>query len=649
MLRRLFACGVLSLISLTMPAALVSAENPFVRDKFTADPAPLVHDGRVYVYAGHDEAEPNTHYRMNEWLVYSSDDMKTWEDHGPILKVSDFKWAVRDAYAAHATEKDGKFYFYVSTEHDDSHRGKAIGVAVADSPTGPFKDARGTALVTADMTPIGRNHGWQDIDPAVFTDDDGTSYLFWGNENCFYVKLKDNMIELDGEIQEIKLPRFVEAPWIHKQGDLYYLSYAADFPEKTAYATSDSIEGPWTYRGLITGGAGNSNTIHQGIVEFNDQWYFFYHTAMLPGGDSYRRSVCVEYLYHNDDGSIERVMQTEEGTSLPPFDGGLLKHQFPQPKTDVKDGQAKASDGDNDGNTGGYLFATFTGEHSPMTEQVYFGLSDDGLTWTAPNGEKPTLVSDLGEKGVRDPFLLRGHDGKTFYLIATDLSINRNGDWGRAVRDGSHNIVVWTSTDLVNWTEPELHAVAPDDAGCTWAPQAIYDNENDHYLVYWASTTKRDDFDKHRIWAATTRDFKTFSEPFVYIEREKAIIDTDIVFDPTSKKYYRFSKNETTKAIDMESADSIMGDWTVNEDFTLKNLTGYEGPACFRLRNDDGTMSDRWCLLLDFYSRGQGYKAWITDDLAGGQFTPTDALEFPFRFRHGSVLPVSEAEMERLR
>ena len=295
---------------------------------------------------------------------------------------------------------------------------------------------------------------------------------------------------------------------------------------------------------------------------------------------------------------------------------------------------------------GGYLFATFKGEETPMTEQVYLGLSRDGLEWTALNGGEPVLASHVGEMGVRDPFLLRGENG-VFYLIATDLSVHNIGhDWGRAVTRGSRAIVVWESPDLVHWSTPRRVEVAPDDAGCTWAPQAIHDRESGDYLVYWASTTKRDDFAKHRIWAARTSDFRTFSEPFVYIERPHAVIDTDIVYDPDSAAYFRFSKNESTKEISMETANSIMGEWSPVEAFDDLELVGYEGPTCFRLREEDGSMSSRWCLLLDFYSRGQGYKAWITDDLASGVFEASDAVSFPFRFRHGSVLTLSEAEYD---
>ena len=288
----------------------------------------------------------------------------------------------------------------------------------------------------------------------------------------------------------------------------------------------------------------------------------------------------------------------------------------------------------------GYLFATFRGEQTPMSEQIYFALSQDGRTWTALNQGEPVLVSGLGEKGARDPYLLRSHDGSRFYLIATDLSINLNRDWGRAVRAGSRSILVWESRDLVNWSAPRLVKVAPDDAGCTWAPEATYDAKSGDYLVYWASTTGRDQFARQRIWAARTKDFRSFGDPFVYIERDSHIIDTTIVREGDA--YYRFSKDETHKAVALETSESLMGPWTLMEGFSLAKLQGYEGPECYRIGKGG------WCLILDHYTAGAGYQPYVTDDLAGGRFTPAEGFSFPFRFRHGSVLPLSEAEYGRL-
>jgi sucrose-6-phosphate hydrolase SacC (GH32 family) len=296
---------------------------------------------------------------------------------------------------------------------------------------------------------------------------------------------------------------------------------------------------------------------------------------------------------------------------------------------------------------GGFLFVTFKGEQTPLTEQIYFGLSRDGLQWEALHGGEPVLISSLGEKGVRDPYLLRSHDGKKFFILATDLSIHRNGNWTRATHAGSKSLVIWESADLVHWSEPRLVSVAAADAGCTWAPEAVYDDQTHDYLVFWASTTKSDGFAKQRIWAARTTDFRTFSKPFIYIDKPRDVIDTDIV--RAGETYYRFSKDETFKAITMERSDKLMGPWKEMPEFSLAKLTGYEGPEGFQLQGPSEGKPAVWGLLLDHYSRGDGYKLFVTHDLSTGQFTPVSDVHFPFLFRHGFPLAISTEEYDRLK
>ncbi len=300
-------------------AAPLPAANPVITDHFTADPAALVDKGTMYLYAGQDEApEKDNRYVMDRWLCYSSTDMVHWKSHGSPLAPSDFKWANGSAWAGQVIKRDGKYFWYVAVEHATIH-GKSIGVAVSESPTGPFKDARGSALVTNDMTTAAKI-SWDDIDPTVFIDG-GQAWLFWGNQKCYYAKLKPNMTELDGPIQIADLTNYTEAPWLHKRGNLFYLSYASGFPEKIAYSTAPKITGPWTYRGLLAEVAGNSNTIHQAIIDFKGRSYFFYHNGANPapnGGTSFRRSVCIDYLYYNPDGTMKRVVQSTEGLDLPP-------------------------------------------------------------------------------------------------------------------------------------------------------------------------------------------------------------------------------------------------------------------------------------------------------------------------------------------
>ncbi len=305
---------------------LTPGSNPIVRDVFSAAPAATVVGNTVYLYVGEDLSDTGKSYKMPEWRAYSSTDMRHWVSHGRVLKPTDFRWARSSAYASQVIEKHGKFYFYATAKQRAPYTAMAIGVAVADTPLGPFVDARGTPLITNDMTPQGK-HDWSDIDPTVFTDDDGTSWLMWGNGNCFIARLKPNMSELDGPIEEVKLPNYTEAPWLHKRGDLYYLSYAswnhdpAIDAEDIAYATAPSVKGPWTFRGEIMGPAKNSNTIHPAIIEFKGQWYFFYHDGSWSigsqKGNGYRRAVRVERLYYNSDGTIRPMAQTLEGATAP--------------------------------------------------------------------------------------------------------------------------------------------------------------------------------------------------------------------------------------------------------------------------------------------------------------------------------------------
>lgn len=298
-----------------------AAQNPIIRDVFTADPAPLVHNGTVFLYAGHDTASlEDTNYKMPDWLVFSSTDMINWTSHGACLSPKIFSWATGEAYAAQCVERNGKFYWYVSTFHkkdENSAGGAAIGVAVADSPTGPFNDAIGKALIVNEMT-TDMEHSWDDIDPTVFIDDDEQVYLYWGNGSCKWVKLKENMVETEGEITTFKPENYIEGPWLYKRNDLYYLIYAGvgTKPEMIEYCMSVSPEGPWEYKGIIAGNAPNSFTIHPGIIDFKNKTYLFYHNGKLPTGGSYRRSICIDRLIFNDDGTIQKVVQTSEGIDV---------------------------------------------------------------------------------------------------------------------------------------------------------------------------------------------------------------------------------------------------------------------------------------------------------------------------------------------
>lgn len=311
----LFIVCILNAQVRTKDTTFIAEGNPVVRYKYTADPAAMVYKGKFYLYTGHDVAK-GEYYGMNDWCVFSSNDLKTWTEYPTPLKYTDFAWAKGDAWASQVIERNGKFYWYVAVNHA-TIPGQSIGVAISDSPTGPFRDAKGSAIITNNLTTKYTNIDWDDIDPTVMIDDDGQAYLYWGNTQCYYIKLKENMIDTIGPIVAVpNLPRYTEAPWIHKYKDWYYLSYASEFPEKTVYAMSKKITGPWKYKGIINELAGNCNTNHQAIVEFKGNWYFIYHNGGANvGGSNFHRSVCIDRLYYNEDGTIKRVQMTTEGTS----------------------------------------------------------------------------------------------------------------------------------------------------------------------------------------------------------------------------------------------------------------------------------------------------------------------------------------------
>ena len=291
--------------------------NPLVRDCYTADPAPMVSsDGRLYVYCGHDECfedkpgyEGKYGFNITEWLCYSTEDMVTWTDHGVIMKPTDFSWSIGEAWASQVMEYEGKYYFFVSTQCGDPNC-KAVGVAVSGTPTGPFVDAIGKPLITDDMTDNGPRGWWNDFDPTIMVDDDGTPWLCWGNGTCFLAPLKHNLVELAGPITVLPMENYVEGPWLYKRGEHYYNVYASmgDHLETISYAMAPSVEGPWTFAGELLGEQKDSFTTHPGIIDYKGKSYLFYHGTSLSldgyGPATGRRSICFTEIYYDQDGLI---------------------------------------------------------------------------------------------------------------------------------------------------------------------------------------------------------------------------------------------------------------------------------------------------------------------------------------------------------
>lgn len=306
-------------------ATSAKAQNPFVQTWCTSDPAPMVHNGTMYVYTGHDE-DGADFFWMQEWRVYSTQDMVNWQDHGSPLALESFSWADDRAWASQTIERDGKFYWYICA-HSKISGGMAIGVAVGDSPTGPFRDALGK--------PLFENGSWDHIDPTVFIDDDDQAWLMWGNPQVYYLKLNRDMISYEGELGKLPMTEeafggpmmkerekgktykdsYVEGPWLTKRNGTYQLLYAAGgVPEHISYSTAPSPLGPWKYAGEIMPLSNtNSFTNHCGVADFKGHSYFFYHTGKLPQGGGFGRSVAVEEFKYNADGSFPTILPTDEG------------------------------------------------------------------------------------------------------------------------------------------------------------------------------------------------------------------------------------------------------------------------------------------------------------------------------------------------
>ncbi|WP_157620975.1 OmpL47-type beta-barrel domain-containing protein [Saccharothrix sp. NRRL B-16348] len=326
-----------------------------------------------------------------------------------------------------------------------------------------------------------------------------------------------------------------------------------------------------------------------------------------------------------------------------------------------------------------YFFPYFVGESTDDGEKIYFAASkgNDPRSWDELNNGRPVLTSTMGERGLRDPFLIRSHEGDKFYLLATDLKIFGGNNFSEAQESGSKHLMVWESTDLVHWSEQRMIKVSSDFAGNTWAPEAFYDEASGNYVVYWASNlypttdvaTRDFRTSYNRMMYATTRDFRTFSEarPWVDVKRGTGLgmIDATVVRDGDT--FYRFIKDEASMTVRQEKSTDLMAPVTGTLPTTTSapwslvrerigvgqpnpwggTFTGGEGPTVFR----DNVVPGRWHMLIDqpSYHGGQGYLAFQTDDIASGVWTAVPDSALPRSPRHGTVIPISQAELDALR
>lgn len=284
---------------------------PLFQTKYTADPSPLVVGDTLFLYTSHDaspedipdENEKNSAgFFMYDWLLWSTTDMANWTEHGAVASLKDFKWRSRDngAWAIQTVERDGKYYLYAPLH------GHGIGVLVSDSPYGPFRDPLGEPLVW-------QKEHWNDIDPSVFTDDDGQAYMYWGNPHTYWCKLNKDMISVDEGITQLPhIPNYQEGPWFYRRNSHYYLAFATTCcPEALGYAMSDSPTGPWEWKGYIMRPTERDRGNHPGICDFKGHSYVFGQDYDLMHLDTYihheRRSVSASEIVYLEDGTIPEI------------------------------------------------------------------------------------------------------------------------------------------------------------------------------------------------------------------------------------------------------------------------------------------------------------------------------------------------------
>ncbi|MDO4563805.1 MAG: BNR-4 repeat-containing protein [Clostridia bacterium] len=291
-----------------------------------------------------------------------------------------------------------------------------------------------------------------------------------------------------------------------------------------------------------------------------------------------------------------------------------------------------------------YLYAYFRGSVNGSEEhlQIHFATSEDGLNWKDLNGNWPVLTSTMGTTGLRDPYIIRSRYGDKFYLLATDLNTLDGQGWTKWSMQGSKYLMVWESEDLVNWSKQRMVKFADDNIGCAWAPEAIYDETTDEYIVYASGKDLDATSVVDTVYVVRTRDFHTFSEPEIFLGGNGTAFIDSTVIKAHDGKFYRFSKGYNSVIMDV--ATTAHGPYTSVSEFTLDGkvstqIKNVEGPAIFRFNQT----TDKYCLLIDDYGTGAGFTPYITDNIASGAFTKA-VCSMPTGAKHGVVVPISANE-----
>lgn len=308
-------------LSMCLIATGLFAQNPIITDQYSADPTARVFGNRVYVYPSHDippspgKGRPSW-FLMEDYHVFSSDNLVDWTDHGMIIHQNKVPWVKPESYSMWAPDciySNGKYYFYfpsIPSDTTNSGRGFKIGVAVSDKPSGPFMP---------ESTPI---KGVNGIDPNVFIDKDGQAYLYWSQGHIYGAKLKENMLELASEpiiLQELPTKGLKEGPFVFERNGIYYMTYphVENKTERLEYAIGNSPMGPFKFTGVIMDESPEGCwTNHHSLLSFKDQWYLFYHHNDLSPQFDKNRSVRIDSLFFEPNGTIRKVIPTLRGVGL---------------------------------------------------------------------------------------------------------------------------------------------------------------------------------------------------------------------------------------------------------------------------------------------------------------------------------------------
>ncbi|MCH4165150.1 MAG: glycoside hydrolase family 43 protein [Lentilactobacillus diolivorans] len=303
-----------------------------------------------------------------------------------------------------------------------------------------------------------------------------------------------------------------------------------------------------------------------------------------------------------------------------------------------------------------YLFVHFKEKRTPDGEQVYFGISRDGYKWETVNDAQPVLWSYYGDKGVRDLSINQTQDGR-YIILATDLSLSYgmlnqyHNSWTEISEHGSKKLVMWESTDLIHWSSQQMISIeGARDFGVMWAPDVVYDSQNKDYIVNWSSSTKQDNYGPKAVYYSRTRDFKTFSKAqLLYRKADSEVIDSAMYEE--DGWYYLFVKSgakpETIILLRSKQStgpfERVSG---FDESMNQIQRGKYEAPTAVRI-------DDQWLLFLDYYgtgAEGQGYVPFIGKTLSAGKFVRSDqSFSFPYGFKHGTILKISDADFDRLK